>query len=313
MKDIRGHVSADWESARRREIEMSSPGVVGASKSLRSSVHGPQAQFLDNLELIEALIASTCRRHSLHGADADDFASTVKLKLIEDDYGILRKFSGRSSLKTFLTTVIVNLLRDFRIAKWGKWRPSAAAKRLGAVATRLETLLYRDGHTFTEATRILSTHDQVSLSELELADLVSRLPQRTTRRFETDAGLEQMEVGDRADDEVVDQERAATAARVEEALGRALAELADEDCWLLQLHFQEGLPFAKIAKRFGLEQRQLYTRKERCERQLRQSLVEQGLSAEEVSDLLGWEGLSIRVRYARGKRPPGPSNQSAGS
>jgi RNA polymerase sigma factor (sigma-70 family) len=285
-------------------------GVAGAGTPRRSSAPGLEGRFLDNLELIEALIASTCRRHNLYGADADDFASTVKLKLIEDDYGILRKFSGRSSLKTFLATVIANLLRDFRIGKWGKWRPSAAAKRLGSVATRLETLLYRDGHTFTEATRILLTNHQVGLTELELADLVSRLPPRTTRRFETDAGLEQMEVDARADDEMVDRERAAAAARLEEALGRALAELPDEDRWLLQLHFQEGLTIAVIAKRFGLEQRRLYTRKERCGRQLRQSLADQGLSAEEVSDLLGWEGLSIRVRYdAQGKRPRGPSTE----
>lgn len=288
---------------------MSNPGMVGANTSRSSSASGLETQFLDNLELIEALIASICRRHNLYGADADDFASTVKLKLIEDDYGVLRKFSGRSSLKTFLTTVIANLLRDFRISKWGKWRPSAAAKRLGKVATKLETLLYRDGHTFTEATRILLTNHKISLTELEMADLVPHLPQRTTRRFETDAGLDQMEVDARTDDEVVDQERRAMAAKVEEALGRALEQLPDEDRWLLELHFQEGLTFATIAKRFGLHQRQLYSRKERCEKQLRQALTDEGLGAEEVSDLLGWEGLSIRVRYAHGKRPPGPSNE----
>ncbi len=290
---------------------MSSPGVISASRLPRTATSGLEAQFLDNLDLIEAIIAAVCRRNNLYGADADDFASTVKLKLIEDDYGVLRKFSGRSSLKTFLTTVISNLLRDFRISKWGKWRPSAAAKRLGEVATQLESLLYRDGHSFIEASRILLTNYKVSLTELELAELVSRLPQRTTRRFETDAGLEKMEVDVRADDEVLDQERRAKASQLEGALERALAELPDEDRWLLELHFQEGLTFATIAKRFGLDQRRLYSSKERCRKQLRRSLTDEGLGAEEISDLLGWEGLSIRVRYAQGKRPPGPSNEKA--
>jgi RNA polymerase sigma factor for flagellar operon FliA len=40
------------------------------------------------------------------GVEADDFASHPKLKLIEDDYAILRKFQGRSSLRTYLTVVI---------------------------------------------------------------------------------------------------------------------------------------------------------------------------------------------------------------
>jgi hypothetical protein len=63
-----------------------------------------EALFVCELELIERVISFVSARHHLPGVEADDFGSHVKLKLIEDDYGILRKFQGRSSLRTFLTT-----------------------------------------------------------------------------------------------------------------------------------------------------------------------------------------------------------------
>jgi hypothetical protein len=53
------------------------------------------------------------------------------LKLIENDYRILRSFEGLASLGTYLTTVIARLFLDFQIHEWGRWRPSAAATRLG--------------------------------------------------------------------------------------------------------------------------------------------------------------------------------------
>ena len=41
--------------------------------------------------------------------------------------------------------------QDWRNARWGKWRPSAEARRQGALATHLERLMRRDGLTFEEA------------------------------------------------------------------------------------------------------------------------------------------------------------------
>jgi DNA-directed RNA polymerase specialized sigma24 family protein len=59
--------------------------------------------FLSELALIERVIAWVCARRCLRAADAEDFASTVKLRIIENDYEILGRFEGRSSLRTYLT------------------------------------------------------------------------------------------------------------------------------------------------------------------------------------------------------------------
>src|SRR5205085_8638364 len=92
-----------------------------------------------NLDLIERVIRFTARRQRLDETDAEDFASIVKLKLIENDYAVIRKFEGRSNFSTFITVVVQRMLLDYRIHYWGKWHASAEAKRLDRKSTRLNS------------------------------------------------------------------------------------------------------------------------------------------------------------------------------
>ena len=50
----------------------------------------PEQIFLAELPRIERVIGATCRRHRLRAEEAEEFASTVRLKLIADDYAVLR-------------------------------------------------------------------------------------------------------------------------------------------------------------------------------------------------------------------------------
>ena len=133
--------------------------------------------FLSNLSLIDRIIGVQVRRHALQQADAEEYASWAKARIIDGDYAILRKFAGRSSLATFLTTVLANLFADFRNNQWGRWRPSASALRFGPVAIRLEQLLYRDGHRLREATEILLA-SSAGCTERDIARLAAKLPTR---------------------------------------------------------------------------------------------------------------------------------------
>ncbi len=101
----------------------------------------PEQLFLSNLPLIERVIGSICRRHCVFDDEADEFDAMVKLKLVDDDYAVLRKFKGKSLLKTYLTTVVANLFRDHLIHKHGKWRSSRIAQTLGQEAVQLERLV----------------------------------------------------------------------------------------------------------------------------------------------------------------------------
>ena len=107
--------------------------------------------LLDHLEWIERTCAALARRHGLAGDEADDFLSWARMRLLEDDYAILRKFRGECAPTTYLTIVLSTLFRNYRVREWGKWRSSAAARREGAVALRLEALVYRDRCPLEEA------------------------------------------------------------------------------------------------------------------------------------------------------------------
>ncbi len=143
----------------------------------------PSVLYLQHLEAINRIAESLCKRNGVFGADAEDFASEVRLRLLEDDYVVIRKHRGDSSMTTFLTVVIANLFRDFRIKMWGKWRPSAEARRLGDAAVLLETAMYRDGCSFDEACRLLEQSGRANVDRTELRKISEKLPFRTARRI----------------------------------------------------------------------------------------------------------------------------------
>src|SRR5436853_6889058 len=74
----------------------------------------PRQLIEQNVELIDRLVHRACRRVGVPTDDIGDAASMVKLALVENDYDILRRYEGRSSLATYLTIVIQRLLADQR-------------------------------------------------------------------------------------------------------------------------------------------------------------------------------------------------------
>src|SRR5207253_3838212 len=107
--------------------------------------------FVAELSTIEQAIAFTCRRAVLRGMDAEDFASYVKLRLIENDYAVMHKYEGRCNFAGYIGIVVQRMLLDYRIQLWGKWHASSEATRLGTAAVALESLLHRDRLTIDEA------------------------------------------------------------------------------------------------------------------------------------------------------------------
>ncbi|WP_284352237.1 hypothetical protein [Roseisolibacter agri] len=241
--------------------------------------------FLACLPLVERLIAIQARRHALGGADAEDFAAWAKGRLIEGDYAIIRKFGGRSTIATYLAVVLANLVRDYKNSVWGRWRPSAAAKRLGPIAVRLEQLLYRDGYTLREAIQLLHTA-ATTQSEVELARLAARLPPRPATR---EISLESLGEAGGTLASPDDATTALDADRLEAAacvVREVVAALPPEDGLILRLHFWDGVRVADIARALRLEQMPLYRRIEGLERRLRTALEARGIDRAFVAELL---------------------------
>lgn len=247
-----------------------------------------EALLRDNLGTVDRIVASLCRRNGLSGDDADDFASWVRMRLVENDYAILGKFRGESQLSTYLTVVISMLFREYRVREWGRWRPSAAAKGLGVVAIRLEMLVYRDGHTLAQAAQVLRSRDGVTLSDRELAALLAQLkPKRPPGPPEVGAdALAAVPAEARADDLVAGDEADRERRRIEEALRHSLESLSGEDRMMVRMRFWEGMSVADIGRALNLPQKPLYRRLERAFSRLRQELDARGVTIEQVRELL---------------------------
>ena len=253
-----------------------------------------QKLLLEHLELVDRVVRFVARRHHLSKADTEDLSSLVRLRLIDRDFAVLRKFQGRSNLGTYLTTVIEHIYLDFCVVNWGKWRPSAAARRLGPVAILLDQLVTRDGLTFNEAVGTLQINYGVTATREELYAMFVQLPTRTVRRFAAEEELAAVAgvVGTR-DRALEREDDVEVVERVEAVLAHLLAELPASDQLLLKLYFQDGLSMAAIARMLHIPAKPLYGRMSEATRSLRNKLRQQGIDGKDIDRIVGHPALTL--------------------
>jgi len=245
-----------------------------------------EALFLANLASIEKILAALARRNGLAADHAEEFAAWAKLRLIENDYGILAKFRAESSLTTYLTVVLAMLFREYRVQEWGRWRPSAAAKRNGPLGIKLEVLIYRDGLPLAVAGQMLRTSSATTMSDSELAAIIATFPRRSQfRPTQNDEPLTRIEGPDRADQGVAVEEAAAVQSAITKTLNQALEGLPDDDRLIVRLRFFEGMTVAQIARALDLPQKPLYRRLNDLLGALRDKLLRAGFSRDDLRDL----------------------------
>lgn len=258
--------------------------------------------LLECLPDVELVAAFVCRRHLLRGADAEDFTSFVKLRLIENDYAILRKFKRESTLRTYLSVVIQRLLFDYRNHLLGKWRPSAEAKRLGAPAILLETLLHRDRLTLDEAAAVVQSSGTV-LTRDELSTLAQRLPRRLPPRRHV--ALEEMgesiAAPERAESRILAKEDDAVADHTSAIIRRTIDGMNEQDRLILRMRYEVGMSVVQIARALGTDLTILYRRLYRNLATLRSRLEDAGVGGEDIERIISSAdeldfGLAIQNR-----------------
>jgi RNA polymerase sigma factor (sigma-70 family) len=253
----------------------------------------PEAIFLEHLNWIDRVAATACRQHGVWGAAAEDFAAWVRLKIMEDDYALLRNFRGESAVKTYFVTLVTRLFHDYRREQFGRWRPSAAARRLGSPAVELEALVRRDGERLDQAGEKLRTAGRTTMSDRELARLLAQLPEREAlrpREVPADAVLDRAEDSARADDRITAAEAEARANEVGATLRGVMSQLEPEDRMIVRMHFQDGYSVAAVARILRLEQKPLYRRIERLRNRVRELLEREGITDSSLRAQLDSEG-----------------------
>lgn len=246
-----GALRSSPDIARRRPRPRIESGIARspASRNQLFESVGPQ---------VRQIVHRLTRQHGLASADAQDFASFVHLRLLENDAAILRKFKGESSWPTYMNTVVSNLLRDFRDRQWGRWRASAAARRSGPIAVRLEQLINRDGVPFGTAVRHVESELGRAADGQKIWRIAARLPARPRRRFEGGGCLSEIPSRDCPDRDLSRTETSDALGRAVSALEEVLLELNTEDRMILALRFLKGMTVAEVARRTGRPQRPLY-------------------------------------------------------
>lgn len=273
----------------------------------------PSDPFSEHSETIKQVVAYLCRRHRLAPDKADDFESWVNLRLIENDYAVLRKFRGMSSFRTYLHSVLIHAFLDWRNESLGRFRYSAAARRLGVVAMELERLVLRDKRDYEDAVQTLVSTG-VARSRHDCDAIWAQLKRRA-RRVEVPV--------DEADDPVepVDpyqwinfEEPDPAADRIGHLLRQALRRLEHQDQIILRLWFVDEVTVPRIARTLGFEskaeEKALYRRIEQILKKLHDALTGAGVTAGEVVELLENPNgdLGEILRNELGKPKDGPSN-----
>lgn len=222
------------------------------------------------------VIASVARRSGLPGDEAQDFSQHVHLRLLEKNYAPLAMFAGQSSFRTYLTVVVNRLLLDWRNARFGKWRPSAVAERLGPAAVDLDRLITRDGHDVDQAVSIVAGYPGAP-SPAALRAIAETLPARTKVRAVVVDDLEPLHLGGFVDPIEREQDAAAQQQLIR-ALRRACRTLPEADRYLLFLRFSRQMAVPAIAEVLGEPAKPLYRRLERIYAALRRTIAQPGHS-----------------------------------
>ncbi|HTE18949.1 MAG TPA: sigma-70 family RNA polymerase sigma factor [Armatimonadota bacterium] len=251
-----------------------------------------EALLTDNLEWVDRVAIRLCRRNGLDPDEVDEFLGEVRLRLVENDYAILRKFRGESAVTTYLTVVVTSLFRDYRVSLWGRWRSSAAAKREGELAIRLEMLVYRDGFRVDQAGEILRAGGHPHVTDADLLQLLKRLPEHATPRVHVGGDpLDQLPDSSGADQAVLADEEGQERHAAEHALGHGVEGLPEDDRRIVRLWMQ-GTRVADIARALHMPQKPLYRRLDNIFAALRVQMERAGITREQVRGLLDEEGLS---------------------
>lgn len=243
--------------------------------------------FLASHATARRIVRLLARRHGLSAQDMEDAESLVMLRLIDDDYAVFRKFRGDSSLATYLTVVITMLVNEWRVSRWGRWRASAAARRLGPVAVHVEALVHRDGFKVAEAVTLLNTTGVAAVTDGEVRRLLARLPARQPLR-PVEVGAEPLATvpaRGSADTAALEARAEQRRAEVAAAVAAALARLEPQERVLVRMRFWEGMMVSQIARALATQQKPLYRRLEAALGRLRADLEANGLTREQVAEL----------------------------
>jgi DNA-directed RNA polymerase specialized sigma24 family protein len=239
---------------------------------LREGDETAWTEFVDSFAPLLLQAARLVERDSDHAADAFVF---ICEQLREQRSARLKTYdaSRPGSFETWLRTVAVNLARDARRRRVGRFREWAATAKLPPLEQRVFRLRYELGFSLDQTLASLGP-EFPGLTESHLAEADARVTRTVTSqqrwslitRHPQFQSLTESEDSERRPSfdlptEEPDPEGVALLRESQDRLASALATLDAEDRLLVRLHFERGATLATLATMFGLSNPQAMHRR----------------------------------------------------
>jgi RNA polymerase sigma factor (sigma-70 family) len=252
-----------------------------------NAITDPVSFLTGSYQKVESIIRAVCFRNRLKPEETEEFASEVKLRLVEEDYRILRVFTGKSSIETYLTTVVANMVRDMIRERDGRWRPSEEAKRLGEVAERIEELIYRFRYPFHEAHQILTTNFGFTISEKDARDIYFKLKIREGRPVSVSTDEEFHDGRGTPETEMIASEQNLLEQRIGNIIDVLRGQLSATDRLMLKMAFEDNLKLTVVAEQLHLTRADVDRRIREILTIFKRGILQQGINYNEVRELIG--------------------------
>jgi RNA polymerase sigma factor (sigma-70 family) len=260
------------------------------STASRPTVPAPEELYRQNLGMIQEIHQCLCRKKRVPPEEAKDLASEIHLKLIDDDYRVLRQWNQRSQLRTYLASVVACVWCDHVRQIKGRNRPSASARGSGPLAEKLEALL-GEGHSVDGAYEQLRPYFP-ELTRDQVEKLAIEVKPKTRPWFDGDEEAIADLPASEPDGEVriAQKEGIALKRKALSLMGELLAELPEQDRVLLVSAHAASIKVSRIAKSLGLVQKPLYRRIDKRLDELKRKLEAAGVRWEQLREVLGSDG-----------------------
>jgi len=247
------------------------------------NVEAPFRLWREHEAEIEAAVRAVSAHFRFDEDVRDDFSGVVREKFFDTTRSPLLRIRDKASWESYLRVVVTNMARDYADKIWGKWRPSATAKRFGEWGVRLETLVSRDRLSLDEAVaRVLSEADG-ALTRREAHRIYAALPAGLRSRPKpATQELARQESEDTADGPLWAGELAREKAVALERVMDLLAGMDPNDALMVRLRYEDGFTLARIGEEVGLSLQRVHERIGRALGELRDTLEQEGFERDEL-------------------------------
>jgi RNA polymerase sigma factor (sigma-70 family) len=179
---------------------------------------------------------------------------------------------------------------DQRTKQWGKWRPSARARRLGERAVRLDRLIRRDGLDPEHATTLVGAPPEWTSLLMRPG---RRVPTRPTGFVDLNAASSCRALVADPLAALMERQLARKGAELGQRLERALATMPVADQVLIRMRHEQGLKVREIATMLGVDQGKLYRRLAAVHHDLRTVIQGLGVSRLDAADVLAGQASHL--------------------